>query len=846
MLGRRPPTNPPTLPFRLWQLLFLAQLLIPDFTAAQATSWQAQLHDHPFFTTFSLPGFLLKQEPASVTQPLGFGGLASTRLSLLSRDGFTWTGTQFRLQELDVTDSYQPGRPVVLADVLALDEVVVRSLSNPGVSVGYGAEINFSLKRGGSAWHGQLSSYNTGAFLANNNLPAPAQRGAVLRPERFDWFTRNNVQSGGPLHKKVDLFVSGTGQWASQSVPTEPAGGLGTRLLLGNANGSVTLNQANRIDASLVSSRIIRDGWNLPAGLEALTGRRMAPPLRPNRGLKEEDHLDFVRLSWTHSFPPSSKLGSLQLRYGYSVAHLNSAAARHVPLDFSTIELTTGAAEGAPPLQNPAIRARHSIEAGFEPQFFRFAGKRHQIVAGARWEIAGVRNRFDAPPDFHAITADGVPAFVLELNTPTDSSLRVRKLSPFLADRIVLSSWLSADAGALFDFSRGSTPQFSPQGRSSVISWNHVSPRIGLTVAVPRVRQLVLRGSFARAYQTLAGRYVEFADPNSLGGVTYRWLDSNVDGRFEPRERGALLQRFGGPYSSIDPSLERPYVDEFSIGGELSLPWRSYFRIRLFRRDEKNRIAAVNTGVPFDTYRPRTILDPGPDFIPGTFDDQELTVYDQDPATFGRDQFLLTNPGLRTLNEGLQAEVGMSHSRFDWRASFVAEKTFGPTNPGNQVWENDSGVIGALFGDPNTLLNATGHSFFDRAFVGKFQAWWQSPLRMGGLEVSNILTYLDGLPFARRLLVKGLAQGPFLIDATIRGSPEGGNRTQFMLDWDLRLARGFLMGPGRFQIVADVLNVLNRASKLRENDLSGPRFTERLPLAIQPPRFARFGIGFQF
>jgi hypothetical protein len=41
-----------------------------------------------------------------------------------------------------------------------------------------------------------------------------------------------------------------------------------------------------------------------------------------------------------------------------------------------------------------------------------------------------------------------------------------------------------------------------------------------------------------------------------------------------------------------------------------------------------------------------------------TFDDAQLTVSGQNPATFGQDRYLLTNyPGLPMLNSGLIAEV---------------------------------------------------------------------------------------------------------------------------------------------------------------------------------------------
>jgi hypothetical protein len=84
--------------------------------------------------------------------------------------------------------------------------------------------------------------------------------------------------------------------------------------------------------------------------------------------------------------------------------------------------------------------------------------------------------------------------------------------------------------------------------------------------------------------------------------------------------------------------------------------------------------------VPAQAFKPASILDPGPDGIPGTFDDQRLTVYAQIPATLGQDRYLLTNPaGLRMLNIGLLAEAGTEWRRLALHASFVAEKSYGPT-----------------------------------------------------------------------------------------------------------------------------------------------------------------------
>jgi hypothetical protein len=130
--------------------------------------------------------------------------------------------------------------------------------------------------------------------------------------------------------------------------------------------------------------------------------------------------------------------------------------------------------------------------------------------------------------------------------------------------------------------------------------------------------------------------------------------------------------------------------------------------------------------------------------------------------------------------------------------------------------------------------------------VGKIQASYHLPSAWGGIEMATVADYLDGLVFARQLLVPGLPQGPFLVAATVRGSPEGGNRAQFVINWNLRINRQFKLPFGRFSVSADVLNVINAGERLQEQDLSGPSFNLRLPIAIQPSRFVRIGFQYEF
>src|SRR6202007_2402581 len=121
------------------------------------------------------------------------------------------------------------------------------------------------------------------------------------------------------------------------------------------------------------------------------------------------------------------------------------------------------------------------------------------------------------------------------------------------------------------------------------------------------------------------------------------------------------------------------------------------------------------------------------------------------------------------------------------------------------------GVVGALYVDPNTLVNASGRGVMDRAYLGKL--WGKYHVPWGGIELSAIVDYLDGLVFARQLLVRGLAQGPFVIDATSRGTqlfnPLSGNRAEGVVNANLRFARQFRLPAGTLGAALDIMNVAN-------------------------------------
>jgi hypothetical protein len=794
---------------------------------------------------FTLQGMLLSREPSSVTQPLDFTGLNDNHLSVDSQSGLSWTDVQYKLLGMDATDSYQPGRPMIVPDLQALDQVVVQSdFAQPDTS-GYGTEIGIFPAQPGASWHATLATEDTGAFLASSNLPPPPDRGLVQQAGDFRWFTRDSVHAAGPVRKWADISITGTAQWSLQTVPLAPLGNdQRSRILFGNARGRFEAGPHDQFDALYSGSRINVPDWAVPEDMESLVDRRMSPPFILPGGYSGEsgiDHLDFLQAGWTHHWAGASPFGVLQVRYGDQATHIS---ADPPPVVFgaqeSKVELLGGAVTGAPPISDLAVRTRQGVETAWQPAPASIGKSRHQIVAGWGWKTSASLDRVTIPSDINLVTVNGAPAQVVEFNTPLDSHEIVRAASVHVADQVQLMGGLALNLGLTGDFSRGSLPaQSKPDGQfvhpehfaaaPDLIVWNSLSPRAALAWQVPGLHRLVLRGAYFRLDAPLAGRYLDFGNPESLSGNVYQWIDRNGDGQFQLGEEGALISRFGGAYSSISPSLARPYSDEYNLGAAWAATHQTFLSMHLFRRDDKHRIAAVDTGVTAQDYTPVTISDPEP-----------LVVYQQNASTLGKDQYLLTNPaGLETFNSGLVAEMGGAWRALTVGASFTTEKSYGPANPGDAVFENDPGVIGALFSDPNTMIDATRPGFMDRAFVAKIHATYRLPMAWGGIQLAGIADWLGGAPFTRQLLVTGLTQGPFLVATDLYRGP-------VVFNSNLRILREFRLPFGRLAPSIDILNVTNAGAKLQENDFSGATFNLRLPVAIQEARAVRLQIRYEF
>jgi hypothetical protein len=305
----------------------------------------------------------------------------------------------------------------------------------------------------------------------------------------------------------------------------------------------------------------------------------------------------------------------------------------------------------------------------------------------------------------------------------------------------------------------------------------------------------------------------------------------------------------GAPYTRLDPDLKNPYVNEITVGFSGEFMPGITFHAFGFHRNEKNLLSLVNEGVPFSSYTPVQVWDPGPDgHLNFGGDDKPVTAYNQNPLTLGEDRFLLTNPaGHDGYSQGFRLKLLLAVGGFQMEASAMRYRAIASTAPGMLVVENDTSALLGIFDDPNKAILAEGSTYFDRGTVGYFHATHD----LGwGIQWAIVVSYLDGLPYGRYLPIKDFNQGVFGILARQRGpgkpGSDNGIRTVHYRNIDFRLAKELPLGPGRLAATLDIFNVENRAEALLQTDVTAPTHLYRIPLRFQTPRSLQLGVRYRW
>ena len=775
---------------------------------------------------------LESQQAGVVTDRIDIGGLKSGVPARFGGHGTSWTQNVYRLDGLDLTDPYSGDQPLFYPDFDALEALEVSTAAHSAAVGAPGVALSLVPRQGGDASQGTAQLYYQGDRTQGDDVPPAKRRLGVRSPEHFRSFLSGGLQLEGPLlQKRARFFLSLSAQDFSK-YPHDVSRPADTTLVSAFSNLTWTIS---RHRLGLLWTGQVLNNPHLGASARVPPESTLDQTRRYNVAQVRDD------VTLTSSL-------ALEARLGYAHATTDNRL-QGDSLPQSGLELFHGFRSGAAPLLEEAARTRASFAAAIRgsSDFRAPAGLerplRLEYRAGLAWEEAWSASEFDAVDDLNLAFFGGEPFAVLLLNTPSATRQRLRHLSLFAESRSEWPGRLALALGLRLQASSG----WLRRGEDRALEWTILSPRAGLVV--PIGGRLAFRASYARYAHQLLGSHLDFQDPMALSGRRVRWHDVNGDRQFQTGEEGGVLRTFGGLYSSVDPALEPPVTREVVVGADLHAGRGIDVSVTAFDRYESRLLETVNTGVPFSSFSPVRLVDRGGDDVAGTADDRVVTVYEQSRETLGRDRYLLTNPpGFRDSYQGVEvvARSRDAAARLFVQVSAAAFKIVGMASQDDESQEYDQGVVGRLFDDPNTLLEADNRLFFDRAYLGKVALAYRLPW---GLEAGCVAKYYDGLPFGRKLIVAGLNQGPFYVFGTPRGNRNvglNGHRVEYNATLDAGLEKRVALGRRLLRLRLDGFNVLNATNNVRESDVGGPSFNTRVPLEIQAPRVFRLGLRYEF
>ncbi|MCU0242411.1 MAG: TonB-dependent receptor [Vicinamibacteria bacterium] len=772
-------------------------------------------------------------EPAAILDRIDGPGLSLGRPGRFSMRGASWTQNAILLDGLDITDRLRGGTPLAYPDRHALEAIDVTSALAP---VEHGAPgVTLALRSReprDSEWRAAAQAYWAPAYLQADASGAVAPAIARLRS-----LAEGSAQiDSAQLNERWRFNLAGRASRSEIYEKGEPAT-VGARV------------------ASLFGAVAYRPSPNDQLRF-TLSGHGVRRPFAGRAryfgdGAFERVSAFGAQGRWAHE----DRRASLSLAIGHQTGSFHPQTyAREAgrPAD----RLIDGP---VPDLIAPddSRRATWTARGTIAPRERRWLGLWHAPRIGATFTRAS-STESSSQVGLTPETVDGLPARVWDYGfTSAVSRRHLTDLALYAADRIARRDRLLIELGLRAERASGSA-----EGAAQNVSWNHILPRASARLKLTDFGHLTVFGGYGAYRQRLLLDLLAYGDPSGAQGSVYRWLDHNGDGLFTGDERGALIAHVGpgaadGVVAAIDPQLRPAATREWVIGLESFVARGWIARLTGFDRRERNPVAPVNIGVPATSYAVRLIPDPSGDIL-GAQDDQLLPVYDRDPRTFGQDRYLLTNvPDESVRHQSVELRVEKILSpRWSLRAGATAMRSeIQGGNRGFRVTENDSGVLGELFENPNAATWAKGRGFFDRAFTIKVAASYRAP---ENVLLGIIARYQDGQPFNRFVIVRDLAQGPEAIPATPRGQiarasaldadgryvVPSGHRFEYLTTVDARIEKTLRWHGKRLALSLEAFNLLDLRHEIEEYVVWNERF--RAPTLTQPPRMIRLGARLEF
>jgi hypothetical protein len=462
-------------------------------------------------------------------------------------------------------------------------------------------------------------------------------------------------------------------------------------------------------------------------------------------------------------------------------------------------------------------------------------------------------------------------------NTPVTGINDVINQAGWINDTWKLNNRLTLNLGLRYEYYRDGWPEqnFDPNGIAALAGWNDaryqafvapqtvqartvaethdISPRVGFAYDLTGDNRTVVKAYYGQSRWNSADELADKENPVGIAQLRYQFLDCtptrttgcDLNGNRlldSPAELGAFNTTVGGAgFVTIDPDINRPVTHELSTNVERELLTGLSARVSyvfkgvrdIWAEDDPIRNGAFTV--------PVTIVDPGPDNVLNTGDEQTFQTFDR-PATVGQ-QRIYTNPegydaDFQTVEVALNRRMMgkwmlLTSAGFTWSKMQHVSNLATPTPTGYTRFYSFR-PVDRLFGDEFGRETSTVWNY---KVIGRYELPW-------GIGSSGSWRVQSGQNYGRTITTT-TAQTPGDGARVFRVEPIDANRYPNISIFDLRLDKSFTLPKqaGKVTFQFDGFNLLNSGAitAFRQTTVNYREVTETLA-----PRIFRVGFRWDF
>jgi hypothetical protein len=671
-----------------------------------------------------------------------------------------------------------------------------------------GALLNFAVKSGGDAFHGELwGDFYNGALVAENRPDSGDGQDGFFNDGRLlndvdQRYDVNGNAGGRIVRQRLWFFTSARQTEIGRRVPG-----------VDFDNISRQRNLTGKVDYAIGEGHQLIAFYNWRSKTEPTSGISFDRPLESTAN--QIGRMQLGKLQWTSVL---SRRAFLDLQGGLHASRTTRAAHGHddesldgVPAgrqdDFG--RLTGGATdyhridESRPQVSGGLTVwhsgwGDHSLELGF--QAFQYRDQTRRFVAGDVFYH----------DDFFAT------ALVDIFNTPHTASNEEVGLAVHAQDawtfgrRFTLTAGVRADRYQLGWPDQRATPNqaaFFPVvtvARTTLVKRTGVAPTLGVAWDVAGDSRTVVKVFGGRSYLDPTTSVIARANPIGTVLQRYQFFDANRNRQRDPDEPLRLALVMGTPGTvRVDPGIRLPYADEVSAHVERQIGAAASLRVSYVLKQLRDQDAEVDIG-RVNSYTIPFANNNGPLFhrVTNDFD----VVHTTPGAAVGTPPFDADHQTLELAYHRRFAGRWLLLASWDgtWNRSFVAEAA----SPAPELM---SFLPAAFRWNPNQRrFGRVNTSAWNANLVGRYE--WPAI----GFAVAPVYRLHSGYNWAAALAVPIAVADNGLVPAE-----EPGNRAPLVSVLDVRAEKTFTFGQHELSAIADVFNATNAGTALNFTTIAG-------------------------